>query len=106
MGVTTGGSASTPPVDRKAAPQPRAGVDVFQDAFANLGAAVVLGIEAVRAMLTRRPVWLRGAAVPAVVILRAGMRPVLAGEAVFPPGILGVPPGVPPGPPGRRRPQP
>jgi phospholipid/cholesterol/gamma-HCH transport system permease protein len=75
--------------------EPRAGVDVFQTSFSNLGAAVVLGIEALRSLLTRRPIWIREAAIQSVFIARTVMRPVLAVNAIFALSIIGLALGVP-----------
>jgi phospholipid/cholesterol/gamma-HCH transport system permease protein len=80
---------------REVARPPRAGVDVFEASFSNLGAAVVLGIEALRSLLTRRPIWLREAAIQCVFILRTVMRPVLAVNAIFALSIIGLALGVP-----------
>jgi phospholipid/cholesterol/gamma-HCH transport system permease protein len=75
--------------------EPRAGVDVFQTSFSNLGAAVVLGIEALRSLLTRRPICIREAAIQSVFIARTVMRPVLAVNAIFALSIIGLALGVP-----------
>src|SRR3954469_12354450 len=71
LAVTKGGRGTrglplrNPTIPTKPARQAPAGADVFQEAFSNLGTAVVLGIDALRALLTRRPVWIRGGGVPA-----------------------------------------
>jgi phospholipid/cholesterol/gamma-HCH transport system permease protein len=70
-------------------------VDVFQESFSNLGAAVVLGIEALRSLFTRRPIWVREAGIQSVFILRTVMRPVLAVNAIFALSIIGLALGVP-----------
>ena len=88
MGVSEGGSPALPR-------QPRPGVDVFDTWFSNLGAAVVLGIEALRSLFTRRPIWVREAAIQSVFILRMVMRPVLAVNAIFALSIIGLALGVP-----------
>ena len=75
--------------------RPRAGVDVFQTSFSNLGAMVVLGIDALRSLLTQRPIWAREAAIQSVFILRTVMRPVLAVNAIFALSIIGLALGVP-----------
>jgi phospholipid/cholesterol/gamma-HCH transport system permease protein len=75
--------------------RPRAGVDVFQTSFSNLGAMVLLGIDALRSLLTQRPVWVREAAIQSVFILRTVMRPVLAVNAIFALSIIGLALGVP-----------
>ena len=95
-GVTTGGSAPRPTAGRKPAPpQTPAGIDVFQDGFSNLGSAVVLGFDALRSLFTRRPIWVREAAIQCVFILRTVMRPVLAVNAIFALSIIGLALGVP-----------
>src|SRR3954462_3548212 len=88
MGVSEGGSPALPR-------QPRPGVDIFQTSFSNLGAAVVLGIDALRSLLTRRPIWAREAAIQSVFILRMVMRPVLAVNAIFALSIICLALGVP-----------
>jgi phospholipid/cholesterol/gamma-HCH transport system permease protein len=70
-------------------------VDIFQASFSNLGAAVVLGIDALRSLLTRRPIWAREAGIQSVFILRTVMRPVLAVNAIFALSIIGLALGVP-----------
>jgi phospholipid/cholesterol/gamma-HCH transport system permease protein len=88
MGVSEGGSPALPR-------QPRPGVDVFQESFSNLGAAVALGADALRSLFTRRPIWMREAGIQAVFILRTVMRPVLAVNAIFALSIIGLALGVP-----------
>jgi phospholipid/cholesterol/gamma-HCH transport system permease protein len=88
MGVSEGESPALPR-------QPRPGVDIFQASFSNLGAAVVLGIDALRSLLTRRPIWAREAGIQSVFILRTVMRPVLAVNAIFALSIIGLALGVP-----------
>jgi phospholipid/cholesterol/gamma-HCH transport system permease protein len=73
--------------------QPRP--DIFQTSFSNLGAAVVLGFEALRSLFTRRPIWVREAGIQSVFILRTVMRPVLAVNAIFALSIIGLALGVP-----------
>src|SRR3954449_3324014 len=88
MGVSEGGSPALPR-------QPRPGVDIFQTSFSNLGAAVVLGIDALRSLLTRRPIWVREAAIQAVFIVRSVTRPALAVNGIFALSIIGLALGVP-----------
>jgi phospholipid/cholesterol/gamma-HCH transport system permease protein len=88
LGVSEGGSPALPR-------QPRPGVDVFQTSFSNLGAAVVLGMDALRSLFTRRPIWVREAGIQSVFILRTVMRPVLAVNAIFALSIIGLALGVP-----------
>jgi phospholipid/cholesterol/gamma-HCH transport system permease protein len=56
---------------------------------------VLLGIEALRSLLTRRPIWVREAGIQSVFILRTVMRPVVAVNAIFALSIIGLALGVP-----------
>ena len=95
MGLNRGWSTRASTAPTRAVRQPPAGADVVQASFSNLGAAVVLGVDALRSLTTKRPIWMREAAIQSVFILRTVMRPVLAVNAIFALSIIGLALGVP-----------
>ncbi len=89
---------SPPETERPVARRPlveRAGPDVIATSLRNLGSFGALGVEVLRALFTRRPIWLREAMIQCVFILRQVLRPALAVNAIFSVSIIGLAAGIP-----------
>lgn len=71
------------------------GPDVVEASLRSLGSFGVLAVEALRALVVRRPVWVGEAVVQCVFILRSMARPALAVNALFSLSVIGLALGVP-----------
>src|SRR5581483_6209696 len=71
------------------------GPDVARHSLRNLGSFGTLALDALRSLLTQRPIWMREATIQSIFILRSVMRPALAVNALFALSIIGLAAGVP-----------